>query len=99
MQPRNIAVVCAAVACLLLCVSCHPQKPSPSGHVKFEFKTPGSAKGLGVSKLARIQRRSGLSHLTLDQLAKEIESDDDLVSPTFERFMYLVLCVSCTLGV
>jgi hypothetical protein len=73
-------LVCAAVACMLLFVSCHPQKPSPSGRVRFDYKAPGSAKGLGVSKLARILKRSGLTHLTLDQLAQQIESDDDLVS-------------------
>jgi hypothetical protein len=80
MHRHNVAVVGAAVACLLLSVSCEPQKPSPSGYVRFEFKIPGSAKALGVSKLARVQRRSGLSHLTPDQFAKLIESDDDLVS-------------------
>lgn len=80
MGPQKLAVFITAVACLLLSVSGRPQKPSPSGNIRFDYKTPGSAKGLGVSKLARIQRRSGLTHLTLDQFAKQIEEDEDLVS-------------------
>lgn len=80
MNPHKVAVIIAAVACLLLCVSGRPQKPSPSGSIRFDYNAPGSAKGLGVAKLARIQRRSGLTHLSLDQFAKQIESDDDLVS-------------------
>jgi hypothetical protein len=61
------------VAWLLLSAVC------VSAKVRFDFKTPGSAKAsLGVSKLARIAKRSNM-HMTVDQLAAEIEQDDDLV--------------------
>lgn len=76
----------AAVACLLLCSSCEA-----AGKLKFDFKTPGSAKAnLGVSRLARIQKRSSQTHKTIDEIAREIERDPDLVSPCQSAFR--VLC-------
>jgi hypothetical protein len=88
-------VIITAVACLLLCVSGRPQKPaSPSGSIRFDYKAPGSAKGLGVAKLARIQKRSGLTHLSLDQFAKQIETDDDLVSCKGSKSLYRYHAVS-----
>jgi hypothetical protein len=61
------------VAWLLLSAIC------VSAQVRFDFKTPGSAKSnLGVSKLARIAKRSNM-HIDIDQLAAEIEQDNDLV--------------------
>lgn len=69
------ARLAAGVAVLLLvcCSTCSAER-------RFDFKTPGSAKAaLGVTKLARIQARSGQGHLTIDELAHRIEQDDDLV--------------------
>lgn len=64
-----------AVVVLLLLSSCCEAR------LKFDFKTRGSARAqLGLSKLARIQKRSGQTHRTLDQLAELIEQDPDLVS-------------------
>lgn len=72
---RLAAVVLVVLLLLCLCCStCQAQQR------RFNFKTPGSAKAaLGVTRLARIKARSGQGHLSIDQLAKCIEDDDDLV--------------------
>jgi hypothetical protein len=49
--------------------------------IKFDFKTPGSAKAeLGEQKLFRIAKRSKPEGTTVDELALQIETEADLVS-------------------
>lgn len=69
-----------AAACLLAAAAAVPS-PGKKG-LKFDFKTPGSAKAhLGEQKLARIAKRSGQTQagVSIDQLATQIETEDDLV--------------------
>jgi hypothetical protein len=54
-------------------------EPGKKGH-RFGFKGRGAKAELGVQKLARIAARSKSSDLTVDQLALQLETDDDLVS-------------------
>lgn len=74
LDPGAARLAAVAVVLLLLCCSsCQAER-------RFNFKTPGSAKEtLGATKLARIRARSGQGHLTIDELARRIEQDDDLV--------------------
>lgn len=47
---------------------------------KNDFKSCGGAKAcLGAQKLDRIRRRAGLGHKTIDQLAQQLDEDEDLV--------------------
>ena len=68
----------ATAACLLLSLA---PLVAEAGEVRFDFKHPGSAKAsLGTSRLSRIRKRSGLHDITVDELAKRLEDDPELVS-------------------
>jgi hypothetical protein len=72
-------------ALLLLLVSAavmiSTAQAQPSMKGKKDFKACGGAKAcLGAQKLDRIRRRSGLKHKTVDELAQELDQDEDLVS-------------------
>lgn len=51
------------------------------GKHQFDFKTCGGARScFDVSRLERLRTRSGHTHKSHDELAKELDDDDDLVS-------------------
>jgi hypothetical protein len=51
---------------------------------KKDFEACGGAKAcMGVQKLDRIRRRSGMGHKTVDEVAQILDQDDDLVSALF----------------
>lgn len=55
-------------------------KPSTTKN-KDDFKACGGAKKcLGVARLERIRRRSGVDHKSVDAIAAQIDEDGDLVS-------------------
>lgn len=71
--------VVAVVLVLLYVVTATAASVRPA--VIHNFGSCGGAKScLGVSKLERVRRRSGWKHQTTDQLARELDSDADLVS-------------------
>jgi hypothetical protein len=48
---------------------------------KNDFRSCGGAKAcLGAQKLDRIRRRAGMGHKTIDQIAQQLDEDEDLVS-------------------
>lgn len=58
----------------------HAQKPA-EWKGKKDFAACGGAKAcMGVQKLDRIRRRSGMAHKTVDELAQILDQDKDLVS-------------------
>lgn len=73
-------------ACLLLLlsaallISTAEAKPDNVRN-RNDFRSCGGAKAcLGAQKLDRIRRRAGMGHKTIDQLAQQLDEDDDLVS-------------------
>jgi hypothetical protein len=61
---------------LLLC-----DAAPPAGKVRFDFKGPGGAKAaLGLARLQNIRRVNEQQDKTLDELAKLLEDQNDLVS-------------------
>jgi len=51
------------------------------GKHQFDFRNCGGAgRCLGASRLERLRIRSGHTHKSRDELAKELDDDDDLVS-------------------
>jgi hypothetical protein len=85
MRRAHAALLVAAVACCILVTVANARKPwtpPESKQVRFDFRTRGSAKSdLGASKLARIHSRSKQRGIqTVDELADQLEREEDLVS-------------------
>lgn len=83
MSAMHVTLQKAALLLLLVTaavlISTAQAQPSMKG--KKNFQACGGAKAcLGAQKLDRIRRRSGLKHKTVDELAQELDQDDDLVS-------------------
>lgn len=72
-------VLVTAVAVLLMLLLC--DAASPADKVRFDFKNPGGAKAaLGLGRLQNIRRVNEQQDKTLDELAKLLEDQNDLVS-------------------
>jgi hypothetical protein len=74
---QKAALLLLLVSAAVLIITAQAQ-PSMKG--KKDFKACGGAKAcLGAQKLDRVRRRSGLKHKTVDELAQELDQDEDLV--------------------
>lgn len=72
-----LLLLAASVAILTITAEAKPK------HIKNkdDFKSCGGAmKCLGAQKLGRVRRRSGLGHKRVDEIAAQLDTDEDLVS-------------------
>lgn len=71
-------VLLLVVACCLFALAASVPEPGKKGH-RFGFKGRSAKLELGEQKLNRITARSKSGDITVDQLALQLETDDDLV--------------------
>lgn len=83
---RSWAVPILAAVVLLMFVCAEDVRAAPGSNgkpAKFDFTDCGGAKAcLGLARLERVRKRSGKSHQSADELAKDLDKDKDLVSVT-----------------
>jgi hypothetical protein len=87
MGPPARRRLAAAAAVLLMVLLCTPALAAPNpDKLKFNFGGPGGAlAALGKPRLERIRRINGQQDKTLDEVARMLEGDPDLVSLDAKR--------------